>query len=114
MKTLKWFMLVAVIFGLVICGFIAVITVVIRADVSGAGAHDSCEQLRGASVSRVDAQFGEPRRAWEEGAFSCPGGLRCSNSDWRGAVRSYAAGLDSSLIAYFDGGVLASCDLSGS
>jgi hypothetical protein len=115
MKTVKSLLLTVLILGLAGIGSIALVTAaVLKADVSGADAHESCQRLQGANVGRVDAQFGEPRRVWEQGSFVCPGGLRCSVSEWKGPVRTYAAGLDSSLIAYFDGGVLSSCDLSGS
>lgn len=59
-----------------------------------------CEALRGVDEMKFDERFGSPKRTWDEGSSM--------------QVREYSFGLDWSLMARFEDGVLSSCDVSDS
>lgn len=69
--------------------------------------HQRCDALRGAPEAKVDETFGMPQRTLKSSQLQCPEGRNCSQ-------REYAFGVDWSLVAHFEDGVLNSCDISDS
>lgn len=98
----------------IVCGWFGLAVALRDSDPFGEGRLETCRRLRRAPVGRVDAVFGMPRHIWPAKSFVCPRGLACSKREWTGPVRIYPAGIDASLIVYFEAAALDACELSGS